>query len=96
VSLALHSPLILQPLCCLYEIPAWTMRGLGYSTLPAAETMFGICAIRILWIFTVFAHTQTLNSLFLVFPVTWILTAAMVLITFFIVWKKKFSSPIHP
>ena len=54
----------LQVICSCYEIPAWSMRGLGYSTLPAAETMLGICAVRILWLFTVFARFGTLKSLY--------------------------------
>ena len=80
--------LLFQPLCTFYEIPAWTMRGLGYSTLPAIETMLGICAVRIIWIYTVFRYFNTLSSLFIVFPITWIITAAAVNITFAVMWRK--------
>ena len=79
-------------ICSCYEIPAWSMRGLGYSTLPAAETMLGICAVRILWLFTVFARFGTLKSLYFSFPSTWVITSTMILITFFIVWRKAFRS----
>lgn len=84
--------LLFQPLCTLYEIPAWTMRGLGYSTTPALETMFGICLIRIVWIYTVFRHFNTLNSLFSAFPFTWIITSLIISITFILVWRKTKKS----
>ncbi len=80
--------LSLQTMCSLYEIPACTMRGFGYSSLPAAETMLGICAVRILWIFTVFAHFRTLKSLYLVFPTTWVITSVLILVSFVIVCRR--------
>lgn len=46
--------LIFEPICTFYEIPASAMIGLGYSAVPAAETVLGTCLFRIVWIFTVF------------------------------------------
>lgn len=46
--------LIFEPICTFYEIPASAMRGLGYSAVPAAETVIGTCLFRIVWIFTAF------------------------------------------
>ncbi|WP_455526382.1 hypothetical protein [Huintestinicola sp.] len=46
--------LIFEPICSFYEIPASAMRGLGYSAVPAAETVIGTCLFRIVWIFTAF------------------------------------------
>lgn len=80
--------LLFQPLCTLYEIPAWTMRGLGYSTLTAIETTLGICAVRIIWLYTVFAHFKTLDSLFVVFPVTWVITSVIINVTFMAVKRR--------
>lgn len=80
--------LLFQPICTLYEIPAWTMRGLGYSTLPAIETMLGICAVRIIWLYTVFAHFKTLDSLFVVFPITWVITSVIINVTFMAVKRR--------
>ena len=80
--------LLFQPICTLYEIPACTMRGLGYSTLPAIETTLGICAVRIIWLYTVFAHFKTLDSLFVVFPVTWVITSVIINVTFMAVKRR--------
>ena len=65
--------LIFEPICTFYEIPAAAMRGLGRSALPADETIIGTCIFRIVWVFTVFAHFQSLQSLYIVFPITWVL-----------------------
>lgn len=75
--------LTLQPICCFYEIPAGFLRGCGYSTLPAILTVVGTCMVRIVWIFTVFRHYHTLGSLFVVFPVSWVITTVLVRIGFY-------------
>lgn len=80
-----------QPLCTLYEVPAWTMRGLGRSTLPAMEMMFGICGVRIVWLFTVFRHFGTLKSLYAALPTTWVITSVLVGGTFAVIWRRTLS-----
>lgn len=77
-----------EPICACYEIPASAMRGLGYSTIPAVEMILGICLFRILWIFTVFQQIQTLQCLYVVFPVTWVVTTLTVGISCCILWRK--------
>lgn len=67
------------------------MRGLGYSAVPAAETVIGTCLFRIVWIFTVFKAVGTLQSLYVVFPITWVVTSTAVLISYFIIRRKVFA-----
>lgn len=83
--------LIFEPICSFYEIPASAMRGLGYSAVSAAETVIGACLFRIVWIFTVFKAVGTLQSLYVVFPITWVVTSAAVLISYFIIRRKVFA-----
>lgn len=83
--------LLLQPLCTLYEIPAWTMRGMGYSSVPAAENMICICVVRIIWRFTVFEHFRTLRTLYIVFPFTWVITTVVAAVTFIIVCRMAYK-----
>ena len=85
--------LSLQILCSVYEIPACTMRGLGYSALPAVEMILGICVIRIIWRFTIFSYCNRLKSMYLVFPTTWVITSIIMLISFVIVLRKAFPKP---
>lgn len=80
--------LIFEPICTFYEIPAAAMRGVGYSALPAVETIIGTCLFRIVWVFTVFEYFQTLQSLYIVFPITWVVTSAAVGISCSVVWRK--------
>lgn len=81
--------LIFEPICSFYEIPASAMRGFGYSTIPAIETIIGTCLFRIVWIFTVFRHFGTLQSLYIVFPITWVVTSFIVIISYIILKRFK-------
>lgn len=67
------------------------MRGLGYSVVPAIETVLGTCFFRIVWIFTMFRHFGTLQSLYIVFPITWAVTSAAVITSYFIIRQKVFA-----
>lgn len=49
--------LIFEPICTFYEIPAAAQREVGYSTLPAVETILGTCIFRIMWGFTVLRYS---------------------------------------
>ncbi len=81
--------LIFEPICAFYEIPASAMRGFGYSTIPAVETIIGTCLFRIVWIFTIFKHFGTLQSLYIVFPITWVVTSCVVVISYVILDRLK-------
>lgn len=67
-------------------------RGLGKTFVPSVMVSLGSCVFRIAWIFTVFAHFRTLASLFLLFPCSWIITAAFVFGYFLIILKKAFPA----
>ncbi len=70
--------LLFEPLCNLYEIPAGCLRGRGHSLWPALATMIGTCALRIVWIFTVFRSNPTLSVLYHAFPISWVVTVLFV------------------
>lgn len=53
------------------------MRGMGFSNLPAVLTIVGTCLLRIVWIETVFRRIGTLQSLFVVFPISWVVTTLL-------------------
>lgn len=50
------------------------MRGMGNSTLPMIISVFGICAFRILWLYTAFAMQPTFVMLMIGYPVSWTVT----------------------
>jgi len=49
---------------------------MGKSLQPMIVTVFGVCVVRMIWVVTVFEHYKTIRSLYLVYPVTWVLTLA--------------------
>ena len=59
---------------------AGVLRGLGKSTTSAVISLVGTCAFRVLWIYTVFRTHGTLESIFLSYPISWVLTGAVALI----------------
>lgn len=72
----------------LMEMTCGSLRGLGMTVNPTATTLLGSCALRVLWIFTVFSFFRTLESLYIVYPISWILTFS-VHIFFLLRWKKQ-------
>lgn len=76
--------LLFEPICGFYEIPAGVLRGTGHSTLPAILTVIGTCLVRIAWIFTVFSQTPSLEILFIIFPVSWVVTIILMWGGFFL------------
>lgn len=84
-------------ICVPYFICGWmdvivgSLRGLGYSTIPMIVSLIGACGLRVLWILTIFQYFHTLNSIYLSYPVTWVVTAAAHLITYIILRKKAFN-----
>lgn len=69
--------LIFEPICGFYEVPAGYLRGIGHSAVPAVITIFGTCCLRIIWIETYFVKHHTLQTLFVVFPISWVVTIGM-------------------
>lgn len=64
-------------------------RGLGKTLIPSILVFIGSCFFRILWIYTIFAHYRTIESLFFLYPVSWALTAVFEIIYFCIIYKKE-------
>ncbi|MFA5562489.1 MAG: MATE family efflux transporter [Eubacteriales bacterium] len=63
--------------CGLMEVGCGAMRGMGSPFIPMVVSIAGTCALRIGWIYTVFAAYPTTKVLYCAYPVSWILTAAI-------------------
>lgn len=61
------------------------LRGMGASLIPMAITISSVCGFRVVWIFTVFAASPTLTTLYVSYPVTWALAAFFDFVCFFFV-----------
>lgn len=75
----------------LYESGAAGLRGMGYSLLPTILTLIGSCALRFVWVYTVFRRYRSFGMLMNVYPVTWFVTGTMMLLAYVIVRNKVFS-----
>ena len=64
-------------LCGIMEVVNGSLRGMGKTLLPSIISLLGACGFRILWIYTAFKSWHTLTSLFVSYPISWFLTAAV-------------------
>ena len=80
-------------LCGIMDVLAGSIRGLGYSILPMVVSLTGACLFRIVWIYTIFQWQHTQFSLYISYPISWLLTLSVHFICYFVVRKKVFSQP---
>lgn len=75
-------------LCGLMDTTCGMVRGLGRAWLPMLVSLTGACLLRIVWIWTFFRWTHTLEMLYISYPISWIVTAAVHVVCYFVIWKK--------
>ncbi|MCR5113110.1 MAG: hypothetical protein K6A63_04165, partial [Acholeplasmatales bacterium] len=64
-------------------------RGLGKTLAPTVMVITGTCIFRIIWIYTVFAHYHTIESLFIVYVITWVITSIPEIIYFGMIYRRS-------
>lgn len=62
-------------LCGIMEVGSGVLRGFGKSFRAMVISLVGSCVTRIVWIYTVFAALHTLDSLYVCYPLSWLLTS---------------------
>ena len=72
----------------LYEVGGAALRGIGHSLAPAVLTVLGTCVLRLIWVFTVCRIWPDYRVLMLVYPITWALTGAAIMVCYFLVDRK--------
>jgi len=75
-------------LCGIMDTLVGALRGIGYSLFPMCVSLMGACVFRIVWIYTVFQKYHTLESLFISYIISWVLTGGAHLITYLILRKR--------
>ncbi len=63
-------------LCGMMDGMANSIRGIGHSLMPVISSLLGACIFRIIWLCTVFLIPQfhTPQTIFISYPISWILT----------------------
>ena len=64
------------------------MRGLGSSVTPMLNTVFSVCVLRVVWVYTIFALWPTWEVLFISYPVTWVIASLMGCVCYLVIKKR--------
>lgn len=77
-------------LCGIMDVMVGSLRGLGYSTMPAIVSLMGACVFRLIWLATVFQFDQwhTIQTIYYSYPISWILTFSVHVICYIYVKRK--------
>lgn len=70
------------------DVTTGQMRGLGKSVIPMIVTMVGVCGLRVLWVFTVFPQYRSMFTLYLSYPVSWLITGTVLVIMYAVTFRK--------
>lgn len=74
--------------CGIMDTLTGAIRGLGSSLTPMIITVLGVCGVRLLWIYTIFRVYHTQFMLYISYPISWVLSFAVQLIAFIIIFKR--------
>ena len=75
-------------LCGIMEIFTGVLRGLNYSLVPMLVSVLGVCGIRMMWVTFLFPLFNTLDSLYISYPISWFITSSVHCICLLIILKK--------
>lgn len=70
------------------DVPASSMRGMGYSTTPTIIMLISIVGVRLLYIATIWNAHKTLEVLYMCFPLSWLIC----LMIMFMVWRVVYHN----
>jgi len=70
------------------EIGTGLLRGLGKSVTSTVISLFGACVFRVLWINFVFPAFNSLQCIYISYPISWALTTVVSFVFFVYHWKK--------
>ena len=77
-------------LCGIMNVLVGALRGMGYATFPMIVSLMGSCIFRIVWLQTIFRLEQfhKIETVYVVYPISWILTIVAHVVTYLVVRKK--------
>ena len=64
------------------------LRGMGKSTTAMLITLISTCLLRIVWIYTVFARFGTLESVYVSYPISWIVASIAQFVGVFLCYRS--------
>lgn len=80
--------LVMQFVSVFMDVFSGSLRGLGYSLIPALIALASSCGFRLLWVYTVFPTHRTFTTLIMSYPMSWVIGSAGTMIAYFVVIGK--------
>ncbi len=75
-------------LCGSMDVSSGVLRGLGKSITSMVISLIGACLLRLVWVWTVFPWKETLDSIFVSYPISWALTLVATVTVIIITLRK--------
>lgn len=72
------------------EIFSGALRGMGEALIPTVIDLFGVCVLRLLWVFLYVPRHYTIDSVMYSYPLSWIVTSVFFVIYFIYYMKARF------
>jgi Na+-driven multidrug efflux pump len=70
------------------DVMVGALRGIGQSLIPMIVSILGICVLRIAWINTIFKTHKTLETLYISYPISWVVTLLVLIICYLLVYPR--------
>ena len=74
-------------LCGMMDTMVGALRGIGKSVLPMIVSLTGACALRLVWIATIFRLHRTPEMLYIAYPISWTITLSVHILCFVIAYR---------
>ena len=72
------------------------LRGLGKSMLSTVSSLIGSCLLRVIWIYTAFRAFPSLGMIYISYPTTWAITAAVLFVFVFREFRRFPRAGVPP
>jgi putative MATE family efflux protein len=71
------------------EILSGSLRGMGNALIPMLLTCFGVCVLRIVWLFTIVPVWPNIKTVIFSYPLAWTTTSVLFIIYYLYYTKKN-------
>lgn len=75
--------------CGIMNVVNCAIRGIGYSITPMVIVLIGTCVFRLVWIYCILPLNPVVTSVYISYPITWVITAVAGTIAFAFLFKKR-------
>ena len=75
-------------LCGFMDVCSGVLRGMGKAIESTIISLVGACLFRVIWLWTVFKASPTLEVIFVSYPISWVITTATAFIVIKVLLKR--------